>query len=65
MRYFMSSISIIGWTSLIVSIYLTVGLIEGTVRVVVLFVGTIFDGTKVRSCYIMDIITFEVLTHDY
>ena len=63
-RYFIWATPIIGWTSLIVSIYFTAGLIIGTVGIVGLYVGKIFDEVKGRPLYIIDATTFEMSNHD-
>jgi len=64
-RYFLWSTPIIGWTSLIVSVYFTAGLIIGTVGIVGLYVGKIFDEVKDRPLYIIDATTFEVAADDH
>lgn len=64
LRYLFFSTPIIGWTSLIVSIYLTAGLIIGTIGIVGLYVGKIFDEVKRRPLYIIDSLTFEEIHKD-
>lgn len=59
LRYFLWATPIIGWTSLIVSVYFTAGLIIGTIGIVGLYVGRIFDEVKHRPLYIIDSLTFE------
>ena len=49
-----------GWTSLMVSIYFTAGLIIGSIGIVGLYVGKIFDEVKGRPLYIIDTTTFEM-----
>ena len=53
-----------GWTSLIVSIYFTAGLIIGTIGIVGLYVGKIFDEVKDRPLYIIQSTTFEMRADD-
>ena len=48
-----------GWTSLIVSLYFTAGLIIGSIGIVGLYVGKIFTEVKNRPLYLVDEITFE------
>lgn len=64
LSYFLWSTPIIGWTSLIVSIYFTAGLIIGTIGIVGLYVGKIFDEVKHRPLYIIASTTFEVVKDD-
>lgn len=59
-RYFFFGIPAAGWTSLIVSIYFTSGLIMGSVGVMGLYIGKIFDEVKGRPLYIIDSTTFEL-----
>ena len=59
-RYFLWGTPVLGWTSLIVSVYFTAGLTIGTVGVVGLYVGKIFDQVKERPLYIVASTTFEV-----
>lgn len=58
-KYFTWAIPVPGWTSLIVSMYFTAGLIIGCIGIVGLYVGKIFDEVKKRPLYIIDSITFE------
>lgn len=60
LRYFLWSTPVIGWTSLMVSIYFTAGLIIGTIGVVGLYVGKIFEEVKGRPLYIIQSTTFEI-----
>ena len=57
-NYFRTGASLAGWTSLIVSIYFTTGLIIGTVGIVGLYVGKIFEEVKRRPLYIIESTTF-------
>ncbi len=50
---------IIGWTSLIVSLYFLAGLIIGSIGMVGLYVGKIFDEVKQRPLYIVQETTFK------
>ena len=63
-QYFLWAKPIIGWTSLIVSIYLVAGLIIGTIGIVGLYVGKIFEEVKRRPLYIIDATTFELTKYD-
>ncbi len=63
--YFMWATPIMGWTSLIVSVYFMSGLIIGTVGVVGLYVGKIFDEVKRRPLYIIDTTTFDMADYDH
>lgn len=58
-RYFYWGIPAEGWTSLIVSIYFTSGLIMGSIGVLGLYIGKIFDEVKGRPLYIIESTTFE------
>jgi dolichol-phosphate mannosyltransferase len=62
--YFMWKTPVVGWTSLIVSLYLTTGLVIGNIGIVGLYVGKIFNEVKKRPLYIIDSTTFEVNTND-
>ncbi len=53
-----------GWTSLIVSIYFTSGLIIGNIGVVGLYVGKIFNEVKGRPLYVIHSTTFELDNND-
>lgn len=64
-RYFLWGTPIIGWTSLIVSIYFTTGLIIGSIGIVGLYVGKIFDEVKRRPLYIVSSTTFEMPPNDH
>lgn len=59
-RYLVWGIRVAGWTSLMVSIYFTAGLIVGSIGVVGLYVGKIFDEVKGRPLYIIDSTTFRI-----
>lgn len=48
-----------GWTSLIVSLYFLSGLIIGSIGMLGLYVGKIFDEVKGRPLYIIEETTFE------
>ena len=62
-RYFLWSTMVEGWTSVIVSIYFTAGLIIGAIGIVGLYVGKIFIEVKRRPLYLIDSTTF-VLNDD-
>jgi len=53
-------IAIIGWTSLIVSIYLTSGLLIAIIGIVGIYIGKIFNEVKGRPLYIIRNTTFEI-----
>lgn len=53
-------ITVIGWTSLMVAITLSTGLLMATIGIVGLYVGRIFQETKSRPVFILDkVIPFE------
>ncbi len=60
LRYFFWSTPVAGWSSLIVSIYFTTGLIMGSIGVVGLYVGRIFNEVKGRPLYLIESVTFEL-----
>ena len=64
-QYFLRSTPISGWTSLIVSIYFSTGVIIGAVGVVGLYVGKIFDEVKRRPLYLISDTTFELQDDEY
>jgi dolichol-phosphate mannosyltransferase len=53
-RYFMGEIVVLGYSSLIVSIWFLSGVIITTIGVVGIYIGKIFDQTKGRKSYIID-----------
>lgn len=57
--YFARDRLVPGWTSTMVSIYFTAGLVIGVVGVVGLYVGKIFDEVKGRPLYVIRSTTFE------
>lgn len=63
-RYFFWRIPVIGWTSLIASIYLTTGLIITVIGIVGIYIGKIFDEVKGRPLYIVESTTFD-MSADY
>lgn len=48
-----------GWTSVMVSVYFTAGLVIGVIGIVGLYVGKIFDEVKGRPLYVVRSTTFE------
>jgi glycosyltransferase involved in cell wall biosynthesis len=48
-----------GWTSVMVSVYFTAGLVIGVIGIVGLYVGKIFDEVKGRPLYVIRSTTFE------
>lgn len=59
-RYFVWSIPTEGWTSLMVSIYFTTGLIIASLGGMGLYIGKIFDEIKGRPLYIINETTFDM-----
>lgn len=59
LRYFMFSIPVEGWTSVMVSIYFIGGLLFANMGILGLYIGKIFDETKDRPIYIISEITFQ------
>jgi dolichol-phosphate mannosyltransferase len=53
-RYFLFKVPVVGWTSLIVSIYFLSGLLLLAIGVVGVYVDKIFDESKKRSLFIVD-----------
>ena len=58
-RYLMYGISVEGWTSVMVSMYLIAGLLFLNLGFLGLYIGKIFDETKNRPLYIVDEVTWE------
>ena len=58
-RYFIFSISVEGWTSVMVSIYFIGGLLFANMGILGLYIGKIFDETKNRPLYIIEETTFN------
>ena len=58
-RYFLWATPLMGWTSLIVSVYFSTGLIVGAIGVVGLYIGKIFNEVKNRPLYVIDTTTFD------
>ena len=59
-QYIIWGIPVVGWTSLIVSIYLMSGLIIFIIGIVGIYIGKIFSEVKGRPLYIITNTTFEV-----
>ncbi len=57
-KYFVWSIPVVGWTSIIVSIYFIAGLIIGNIGMLGIYIGKIFDEVKGRPLYLIDEVTF-------
>lgn len=57
-RYFMSDITVAGWTSVMVSIFFLTGLVLANLGFMGLYIGKIFNETKNRPLYIVDETTF-------
>ncbi len=58
LRYFIYSIPVEGWTSVMVSIYFIGGLLFANLGIIGLYLGKIFDETKNRPIYIIQETTF-------
>jgi dolichol-phosphate mannosyltransferase len=58
-RYFIFSIPVEGWTSVMVSIYFIGGLLFANMGILGLYIGKIFDETKNRPLYVVSETTFE------
>lgn len=56
-RSFFWGTPVLGWTSIIVSLYFSTGLIIATVGIVGIYIGKIFDEVKDRPLYIVNEIT--------
>lgn len=56
-KYVIYGVALVGWTSLMVSLFFSTGLIIGAIGVVGLYVGKIFDEAKARPLYLIDSIT--------
>jgi dolichol-phosphate mannosyltransferase len=64
-RYVFWATPVVGWSSLIVSIYFTAGLIMGSIGVVGLYVGKIFKEVKGRPLYLIESTTFELTPAEF
>ena len=53
-RYFSGEIEIMGYTSLIISVWLLSGVIIATLGIVGLYIGKIFEGVKNRPIYLIE-----------
>ena len=53
-RYFLFSIPIIGWTSMMVVMLFMFGILFGSLGILGLYIGKIFDETKDRPLYVID-----------
>lgn len=58
LRYFVFSIPVAGWTSVMVSIYFVGGLLFANMGVLGLYIGKTFDETKNRPLYLVQDTTF-------
>jgi len=59
LRYFIYSVPVEGWTSVMVSIYFIAGLLFANMGFLGLYIGKIFDETKDRPLYIVQETTFD------
>ncbi|MFW2524732.1 glycosyltransferase family 2 protein [Aliarcobacter butzleri] len=59
LRYFIFSIPVEGWTSVMVSIYFIGGLLFANMGILGLYIGKVFDEAKNRPIYIIQETTFE------
>jgi len=58
-RYFIFSIPVQGWTSVMVSIYFIGGLLFANMGILGLYIGKTFDETKNRPLYLIEETTFD------
>lgn len=58
-RYLTWGIPLVGWTSLMVTIFFSTGLIIGCIGIMGLYIGKIFDEVKGRPLYIIASATFD------
>ena len=58
-RYFLFSIPVEGWTSMMVSFYFIGGLMFANMGFLGLYIGKVFDETKNRPLYVISEITFK------
>lgn len=59
MKYFLYSIPVEGWTSVMVSIYFIGGLLFANMGILGLYIGKIYDETKRRPIYVVSETTFQ------
>ncbi len=59
LRYFIYSVPVEGWTSVMVSIYFIAGLLFANMGFLGLYIGKIFDETKDRPLYVIQETTFD------
>lgn len=59
-KYFIWRTPVAGWTSLIVSLYFLSGLMLGSIGIVGLYIGKIFDEVKARPLYLIAEATFPL-----
>ncbi len=59
-RYFLYSIPVEGWTSVMVSIYFIGGLIFANMGILGLYIGKTFDEVKNRPLYLIEDSTFDI-----
>lgn len=64
LRYFIFSIPVEGWTSVMVSIYFIGGLLFANMGILGLYIGKIFDETKNRPIYLIQETTFKRLNYE-
>ncbi len=64
-RYLTWGIPLAGWTSLMVTIFFSTGLIIGCIGIMGLYIGKIFDEVKGRPLYIIASTTFETKIHPH
>lgn len=62
-RYLTWGVPLSGWTSLMVTIFFSTGLIIGCIGIMGLYIGKIFDEVKGRPLYIIASTTFETQIH--
>jgi dolichol-phosphate mannosyltransferase len=64
-KYFVFGVEIVGWTSVMVSIYFIGGLIFVNLGLVGLYIGKIFNETKSRPLYLIDEVTWDQQNTDH
>lgn len=64
-KYFVFGVEIVGWTSVMVSIYFIGGLIFVNLGLVGLYIGKIFNETKSRPLYLIDEVTWDHQNTDH
>lgn len=63
-KYFVWQTPVVGWTSMMVSIYFLAGMVISSIGMVGIYIGKIFDEVKGRPLYIVESTTFELKEKD-